>query len=333
MSVYIVKKRLAYENILAFHWMRMGKLKNSLLKTMFRVACTSVGCFPFQLHSEFYPVADVIYTRLCPAGELQLDYSTIYEKLRDKFATSGAPLMQGAPFHEQEQVLELHKQWEQKYDECCLLSSERLKKVYKCEQDWNPREKGFPGYKFRMFLSKNGSICNSTPFFATQHPFGINVFARNVQVVWKATGELNMDKKTRENLTTCMYVISSEHFLRKILGDAVVDKFADGFDSVMEDVKTNRERLRRGIEIHHDIFLKSESKGSLAPTVIVKSYFTDFSLTDKEQALVHHYLTLQFTINIESNVLKKIELFEYYNRPLWFRPKSGICLYERKFYF
>lgn len=140
-----------------------------------------------------------------------------------------------------------------------------------------------------------------------------------------------MDEKTRENLTTCMYIISSEHFLRKILGDAVVDKFADGFDSVMEDVKANRKRLRKGIDIYHEIFLKSESK-KLAPTVIVKSHFRDFSQISEEQTLFHHDLTLQFTINIEHNVLMKIELFKYDNEnSLHIRCENGECLYKKKF--
>ena len=321
------EKRLAYENILAFRWMRMGKLKNSLLKTMFRVACTSVGCFSFQLHSEPYPIANVLDTWLHPTTGLHLDYSTIYGELRDEFVTSGAPLMQGVSFDEKREEWERRKQqWEQKYDKWCLLSSERLGKVYKCEQDWNPHKKGLPGYKFIMSLFKNGSICNSRHLCAL-HPFGINVFARSMQADYETKGELNMDEKTRENLTTCMYVISSEHFLRKILGDAVVDKFADGFDSVMEDVKANGERLQRGIDIHHEIFLTTDSGKKLNPTVIVKSYFRDFSPIDAQRATFYYNLTLQFTINIESNVLEKIELFEYDNGKFsHFHPKNGVCL-------
>ncbi len=327
MSVYIVKKRLAYENILAFHWMRMGKLKNSLLKTMFHVACASVGCFPFQLHSEFYPVADILDTWLHPTTGLHLDYSAIYGGLRDKFVTSGAPLMQCVSLQERER-----REWERKYDKWCLLSSERLKKIYRLMDEQkqklaNRENEGLPGYKFKMFLLKNGS--SNIRSLIAQHPFAINVFSRHIQACCETTGELNMNAKTRENLTTCMYVISSERFLRKILGNAVVDKFADGFDSVMEDVKANGERLQRGIDIHHEIFLTTDSGKKLNPTVIVKSYFRDFSPIDAQRATFYYNLTLQFTINIESNVLEKIELFEYDNGKFsHFHPKNGVCLYK-----
>lgn len=125
--------------------MRMEKLKNSLLKTMFRVACAFVGCFSLQLHSEIYPIANVLDTWLRPAMGLHLDYSTIYEELRDKFATSGAPLMQCVSLQERER-----REWEQKYDKWCLLSSERLKKIYRLMDEQKaetcePRARGSSG--------------------------------------------------------------------------------------------------------------------------------------------------------------------------------------------
>ena len=117
---------------------------------MFRVACTFIGCFSFQLHSEDYPVADIIDTWLHPTTGLHLDYSTIYGELRDKFVTSGAPLVQG--------TWERREQWEQTYDKWCLLSSERLKKAYKfiCEQKQgcDARREGLPSYKLQIHLSE-----------------------------------------------------------------------------------------------------------------------------------------------------------------------------------
>lgn len=130
-----------------------------------------------QLHSENYPIANVLKTGL------NLDYSAIYGELRDKFATSGAPLMQGASYHEREQERERREQWEQKYDKWCLLSSERLKKIYAFMDEQkqklaNRENEGLPAYKFQMFLSKNGSICDSQYLYVrVRHPFAINVFA------------------------------------------------------------------------------------------------------------------------------------------------------------